>query len=77
MGFELSPAVLVEGVSADLRGGEAVAEVNHSLLLIQDICAARSLLTIRGGRSAILVLNFSSWHQRFSPLTAITSADAI
>ncbi|XP_077498741.1 uncharacterized protein LOC144109834 [Amblyomma americanum] len=60
-----------------LRDGPAVAEGNLSLLLTHGICAARSVVHLRDGRSELLNTNFTSEPRHLFRATAIAWADQL
>ncbi|XP_077490818.1 uncharacterized protein LOC144101520 [Amblyomma americanum] len=60
-----------------LRDGPALAEGNLSLLLTDGICAARSVVLLRDGRSELLITNFTSEPRHLFRATAIAWADQL
>lgn len=67
----------IEVTCEDLRDGDAVAESNLSLLLLQGVCAARSLVRVRDGRSQILVTNFNFEHRHLFRGTTVAYGDPV
>ena len=70
-------SVLVDVTCCGLGDGEAVAETNLEHLLKQGICVARSVIQLRGGRSQLLVTNFSNEHRHLFGGTSIAFANEV
>ncbi|XP_077523480.1 uncharacterized protein LOC144134440 [Amblyomma americanum] len=60
-----------------LRDGPAVAEGNFSLLLTHGICAARSVVHLRDGRSELPITNFTSEPRHLFRAIAVPWADQL
>ncbi|XP_075739305.1 uncharacterized protein LOC142784700 isoform X1 [Rhipicephalus microplus] len=69
--------VPIEVTCEDFQDGEVVAESNLSLLLLEGVCAAQSVVRICDGQSTILVTNFNYEHRHLFRGTTLAYGDPV